>query len=580
MRRYSITDKFIIASFVISMIIIVIVASYSFLKAKHAILDRTFSQLNSVRYIKTELLESFFDNCKNDIRLATNSTDIQILAKQINTQSVLKKYGFVQAEKNIQSDFYKKLSHTYYKAIYLITTNKNVLFIKPYKSGYSASYIKEVVKGFDTIPPLVWTDYQSLRAGLKPVSTYNPIIDKTGQKLGVLVFEINPKAIDTIMLNRRQDSGLGRSGESYLVGADRLMRSSSRFTKQSVLQTTVQTKAVKTAFTRHASSKIVKDYRGVPVLSSFGKINIPNLNWVLLAEIDYKEATIPIFKIRYEIIFISIFIFLVVLIIVIVLSKKITQPIEKLNEAVHKISQGDLDVKLHYKNDDEIGELTHTFNLMTKELKHKNKELESERIKSLRSLIDGQEIERQRLSRELHDSLGQLLIALKLKYEASTDREELGELFDKTIEETRRISNNLMPSALEEFGLATAIRNVCNDISENTNIQVELTTKGNLKTLDLETKIYLFRIIQEALTNILKHAQASKLSLLISQSTKNIKLSISDNGIGYNPQENPKKNSNGINNIKDRVSLLQGTIEIVSHKNKGTHIHIHIPIRK
>jgi len=356
------------------------------------------------------------------------------------------------------------------------------------------------------------------------------------------------------------------------------MRSSSRFTKNSVLITKVETTALKEAFQNISASKTIKDYRDIKVLSSYGKISIPNLNWVLLAEIDYKEATIPIYQIRYEIIFISIFIFFIVLIIVIVLSKKITKPIEKLNEAVHEIGQGNLDVELQYEEDDEIGELTDTFNIMTQKLKLKSEELETERMKSMRSLIDGQEIERQRLSRELHDSLGQLLIALKLKYESATSKKELGELFDKTIEETRRISNNLMPAALAEFGLTTALRNICNDISENTNIEVQFKAHGTIKSLDLEVKIYLFRIIQEALTNIIKHAQANSAIIDLNYSNNIVNIRINDNGIGFDTQAHLKKNSNGLNNIKDRVSLLNGTIHLSSKKNKGTLLVISIPI--
>ena len=579
MRRYSITDKFIIASFLISMVIIVIVASYSFFKAKTAILDRTFNQLNSVRTIKTNLVENFFKNCQKEVKLAQTSLDIKSLSESINKQETSSNFKVIDTTFNVSFNFIKALSHDYYNKIYLIGKNKRIFEIKKGLKPNTIYYYEKIWDTFHDKEQILLSDYQTFDTVVKPISISAPIKNnKSDENVGLLVFEIAPKAIDAIMLNDNPLNGLGISGESYLVGQDLLMRSSSRFTNNSVLVTKVETTAVKEAFQNISTSKTIKDYRDIKVLSSYGKISIPNLNWVLLAEIDYKEATIPIYQIRYEIIFISIFIFFIVLIIVIVLSKKITKPIEKLNKAVHEIGQGNLDVELHYEDDDEIGELTDTFNIMTQKLKLKSEELETERMKSMRSLIDGQEIERQRLSRELHDSLGQLLIALKLKYESATSKKELGELFDKTIEETRRISNNLMPAALAEFGLTTALRNICNDISENTDIEVHFKAHGTIKSLDLEVKIYLFRIIQEALTNIIKHAHANSAIIDVNYSNNIVNLIINDDGIGFDTQAHLKKNSNGLNNIKDRVSLLNGTISISSNINKGTLLEISIPI--
>lgn len=248
---------------------------------------------------------------------------------------------------------------------------------------------------------------------------------------------------------------------------------------------------------------------------------------------------------------------------------------------------GNLNVEIHNHSDDEIGELTETFNQMIVKLKKQSQELEIEKSKSLRSLFDGQETERQRLSRELHDSLGQLLIGLKLKYESyknqkrtdSKDLSDLSRLFDQTIEETRRISNNLMPAALSEFGLTTAVRNICNEITETTNITVNYNVEGSSKNLTLEIKTYLFRIIQEALTNIIKHANAKKASILLTFKKEVILIEIEDDGCGFEKASNKKNiKSNGLNNIKDRVNLLSGTIKFTSKINKGTKIHIKIPI--
>ena len=590
MRRFSITDKLIIASLLLSVVTIMIVASYSFHNAKDAILDRSFNHLNSVRVIKTNLIENFFSNCAKDVQLAKSSSDIHDLVKQINKFNVYSNYTVIKDNiQNLNTPFIKELSKEYYSKIYIIGTNKNIYHIKTtnqsdnkcntdYNSLWKNSISNESLYIQDYTKP------DTINFAFITISS--KITDSAGNIIGIIVFEILSNIIDSSMLNINPSNGLGTSGESYLVGPDFLMRSSSRFQANSVLNTVVKTEAVDSAFINLSGTKIIKDYRGIKVLSSYDKISIPDLNWVILAEIDYKEVTVPIYKIRNEIIFISIFIFLIVLLVIIVFSRKITYPIQKLNQAAHEVGAGNLEVKIHHNSNDEIGELSNTFNLMIGKLKTQTKELEVEKSKSLRSLIDGQEIERQRLSRELHDSLGQLLIGLKLKYESCINQSklksnsfiDLGLLFDQTIEETRRISNNLMPAALSEFGLTTAIRNICNEISETTDINIQYNVEGSSKMLNLEVKTYLFRIIQEALTNILKHSEAKNASIHILFADEVIFVDIEDDGKGFNQSKTKQLNSNGLNNINDRVSLLSGKFVIISEVLKGTKINIEIPI--
>ncbi len=588
MRKISITDKLIIASLLISVLTIVVVASYSFYNAKKAILDRTFNQLNSVRVIKTNLIETFFYNCSKEVRLASASSDIRFLVNQINEIDNSEKDTLINkllADKNRK--FINELSQEHYSRIFIIGKNKLIYPLKNNSRNSTFKNCEELYSEAVTKRNVFIKDYtKNENDSLANLTICKTIKDENNEILGILVFEIPSLVIDKLMLNDNPASGLGTSGESYLVGNDYLMRSSSRFQEKSILKTFVKTQAVYSTLKNKPGIKLIKDYRNVEVLSSYDKINIANLHWLILAEIDYKEVTIPIYKIRNEIIFISIFIFLIVMLVVIILSKKITFPIQKLNLAAHEVGTGNLDVEIHNISDDEIGELTETFNHMVKQLKTQAKELDAEKTKSLRSLIDGQEIERQRLSRELHDSLGQLLIALKLKFESSlpkntriTDAQlNLGNLFDNAIEETRRISNNLMPAALSEFGLTTAIRNICNDVSETSNIKIKFNKKGESKNFSSEIKIYLFRIIQEAMTNIVKHSEAKNTQINLEFSKKKIIVNIKDDGIGFNIAKDKKENSNGLNNIADRVSLLNGKFKIFSESKKGTTIIIEIPI--
>lgn len=580
MRRFSITDKLIIASLALSIITIMIVASYSFTNAKEAILNRTFSQLTSVRVIKANLLDQFFSNCIKEIQIAKSSSDIIEITKQLNLLETdhYKNTILIQDHEL----FINEIQENFYNRICIIGQNQKVCTLKESEQQIKKALAPLANQELFDSDELIINDIQKVNDSLTVLRISAPIKDHFGEKLGILLFEISSTSIDSIMLEYNPAHGLGISGESYLVGPDYLLRSSSRFQSNSVLKTRVKTRAVEYALAGQEGIDIIEDYRGIEVLSSFGKLDLPQLNWAIISEIDYREATIPIYRIRNEIIFISIFIFVLVLIVIYILSRRITIPIQNLNQAAKDIGAGNLNIEIKTKLNDEIGELTHSFNQMALELK-------AERTKSLGSLIDGQESERQRLSRELHDSLGQSLIGLKLRYESCINRSEINTteqknfielalLFDKTIEETRRISNNLMPAALREFGLFSAIRHLCNEIAETSKIKIHLETQGKDLPLDDKVKTYVFRLTQEAITNILKHSQSQEAWISILIDASKIKLQFKDDGIGFSMDQSIKFTSNGINNMKDRVKLLSGDIIIHSASQKGTEININIPL--
>lgn len=150
------------------------------------------------------------------------------------------------------------------------------------------------------------------------------------------------------------------------------------------------------------------------------------------------------------------------------------------------------------------------------------RKLQMQRIRQVKSVIDGQEKERQRLSRELHDGLGQNLVAIKLKL-GSIPHDKAGEIdatltlvkqmFNHTIDEVRCISNNLMPAKLKEFSLAVVLRNLCNEVESNSGVSIGLTVGVLPEPLDQLLKTYVYRIVQEALTNVIKHSGANRAKL-------------------------------------------------------------------
>ncbi|HRX31095.1 MAG TPA: PAS domain-containing sensor histidine kinase [Tenuifilaceae bacterium] len=215
------------------------------------------------------------------------------------------------------------------------------------------------------------------------------------------------------------------------------------------------------------------------------------------------------------------------------------------------------------------------------------KEIQQERARQVRSVIDGQEKERQRLSRELHDGLGQNLVAIKLKLESITE-EKAGELsailnqvkqmFNHTIEEVRRISNNLMPAALKEFSLAVVLRNLINEVESNSGVSVEFAVGIIPEPLDQLIKTYVYRIVQEALTNVVKHSGASRVLVSIYSDYSSLHLQIEDNGEGFDASES-SYTGNGLYNMKERAYLLNGKINIISSKGKGVKIIAQFPLK-
>jgi signal transduction histidine kinase len=223
-------------------------------------------------------------------------------------------------------------------------------------------------------------------------------------------------------------------------------------------------------------------------------------------------------------------------------------------------------------------------------------------------LMAGQEDERKRLSRELHDGLGQMLTALKLQIEgleaglkrASADSETAGlaaysknianlkKLVTQTIQETRTISNNLMPRVLSDFGIVPAIKMLAeNDRSDKLDVTFESNLAAGDARLDKNIEIMLYRITQEAVSNAVRHASPSHIHIELIEREKYIHLIVTDNGRGFDPASQrkavprPARNgrapSQGLHNMQERANLLDGKLRIDSVPGKGTRIQISIP---
>jgi two-component system NarL family sensor kinase len=577
--RPSITTKLLLLFLMVGISSVLIVGSYSFYAAKNAIVRRTIDQLISVRAVKKQQVEYFFtEKFKNLENLNRNENFDRILGMG---PEVRQTPLFLQ---NLE------LLKNYYIAygfsnLYIVAENNGAADILVADTSPPHRLTNEVIGRIRKISGetmhkdgIAISDF-FFRSGADSLPFCligQRVLSGTGTVLGTVILEIPSHEINRIMLQDNRQVGLGKSGEAYLVGREGLMRSASRFIRGSLLRVPVGSAASKAAIGGETGSMVTNDYRGIKVFSAYEPLQVPGLQWVVLAEIDYEEAMIPVTGLRNDVLLVSLVISLLILGFAQVIAKMITQPLIRLKNAATRIGEGDFDHEVPVTSGDEIGMLAETFNTMSGQVKE-------ERKKRILALFDGQEMERRRISRELHDGLGQKLVGTKLQIENcdETDASCLRKTMDETkeclhsiVEELRRISNDLMPVALDELGLETALKNLCIDVERQAGIEAEFDAdlpglmKGN-------TAVYLFRIAQEGIQNIIKHSNASRFSLQLIENREFLILILEDNGSGFDPAMAGR--GNGLSNMKERASLLGGTFSIESETGTGTTIRVKIP---
>ncbi len=216
----------------------------------------------------------------------------------------------------------------------------------------------------------------------------------------------------------------------------------------------------------------------------------------------------------------------------------------------------------------------------------KIKELEQEKqLIGMNSILKGQEEERSRMARDLHDGLGSMLSGIKLNLSAMHQNfiihssevfsfEKALNQLDSAIAEMRRVAHNMMPEALLKFGLNEAIQDYCDGINENGTLKMKFTAIGENKSLDTTVQKVLYRIFQELTNNAIKHAQATTIFIQISSHEKGITLTVEDDGKGFDID---KTSETGLKNVKSRVDYLKGNLHIESSSENGTSITVEIP---
>ena len=222
--------------------------------------------------------------------------------------------------------------------------------------------------------------------------------------------------------------------------------------------------------------------------------------------------------------------------------------------------------------------------LQSTEIRHLKQEIQ---LKAYEAMIEGQEAERSRIAKDLHDSVGGSLASVKAYVQATEDKEDESEkavlfsqtaqLIDRTTEEVRRISHNLLPRNLELTGLTQSIRDLCGEM-ETQGVICELEIRGNEFEPLLASPVMIYRVLQELLHNIIKHAEAKQVLVQLLFSENELEILVEDDGRGFDYEHAMKTDGLGLNSILSRVEFMQGQLDIDSVIGEGTTVNISVPL--
>ncbi len=270
----------------------------------------------------------------------------------------------------------------------------------------------------------------------------------------------------------------------------------------------------------------------------------------------------------------------------------LTRPLRELVEATRRVASGDFSPRVPRWAEDEIGDLAEAFNAMTEELARTDelrREREHLRRQLLERVIATQEDERRRISRELHDSTSQnltsLLVGLRNLQETCGDPSiakqaaDLRRVASQTLEEVHELSSRLRPGVLDDLGLTAALERLTREWQARHKIPLDLLIHIGEARLPDEVETAIYRIVQESLTNVARHAQARSVSVLVERRGEDVVTVVEDDGLGFDPSHSFDERRLGLAGMRERAELLGGRFTIESAPGHGTSIHVQIPLR-
>lgn len=386
-KDIKISTKLIIVFLAIGITSIAVLGLISFTQSKEALLDSAEKELKAVRDIKKNQVNSFFEERVADIKVYSANSAVQMAAQRFIAAFDTSGMGssIYQKWENAHGSKLKTYVDEYeYYDLFFISNDGDVVFTVAKESDLGENLVTGALSGSPLaeafqkgkqeygLIDFAWYDVSDEPAAF----VTGPIKDDEGQSIGVLVYQISLKAVNSIMQER---SGMGETGETYLVGPDKRMRSDSYLDpeghsveasfKGTVRENGVNTEGVQEALAGRTDTKIITDYNGNPVLSSYTPVKFGEVTWALMAEIDEAEIMQPVKALGNEIIIVALIVGVVIVLVSIAFARSIANPINKGVEFARKLSQGDLTAKVDVNQKDEIGVLAEALKDMGEKLK-------------------------------------------------------------------------------------------------------------------------------------------------------------------------------------------------------------------
>ena len=618
MRHLRTFTKLFLSHTLVALVAIVALAGIFYSIVSDNLIQRTINQLSSINILKEKLVANYF------LRSKQNLEALQLEHKFLNIYTAVSSSLESGAPiHNSDMDDVENICRLYnFKNIHLFDLRHGQLY-----STDSLNY-ENILERIDSVirkepNRLRLIDASHISPDNRVLIVYYVPIMRGTQRVGLVLVEENFQNVQSVL---SETTGIGTTGESYIVGPDYSMRSFSRFFPDSLPgKIKVKTDAVRKVFLGETGSGLIQDYRGKQVLSVYRLVEDADIRWAIITEIDRTEAMGPIVQLRYYLVGITFFMLVLTTVVTFFLSNAIAQPILKLRRIIYQLSRGIIPTqRVLVKSEDEIGQMADAIYQLTAGLQRTSqfaeeigsgnfnapfvtlsehdslgrsliqmrdelKAFHAREAKQARArasaLLEGQENERRRIIKELHDGVGQLLTAIRIRVEMLEGddpvKEEIKNQINDTIAEVRRVSYNVMPQALVDFGLEAALKGLCDSMKRYANLDIDFTYVRESETaLNFEITTALFRIAQEGLNNIVKHAHATIVRLHVIQEEDQVYLVLEDNGKGFDIERLKANSGMGLQNIRERAKLLNGSAEIIAAPGQGTVIEIHIPIEQ
>lgn len=347
----TLTSKLVVYFLLVGLVSVIAIGSFSYYESKSTIVKQAEDHLVSVRKIKKSQIENYFTERFDNI---VDFTRRPLVAEAMRSFERAYSLGVKSAEYDTTNRQFggalTQLKEYYgYYDLFLVSLSGDIVYTVAREPDfatnlltgpYKSENVAEAFKG--GLQKITLVDFKKYApSNMAPASFLAaPVVDSKDQRLGVLILQVPLNQMNVIMQER---SGMGETGETYIVGGDYFMRTDSRFQKEpTVLVREVKTDAVKNGLNGVSGTEIIADYRGVDVLSSFEKLSIGGVNWVILSEIDFEELIRPVIRLRFILITVATALSIAIAVMAYLISKSIVKPIVNVKDSLVKMGHGEL----------------------------------------------------------------------------------------------------------------------------------------------------------------------------------------------------------------------------------------------